>query len=77
MTAPPAAATDQEVWACRAGIDLIGLYRIDAPDFRPAAVRAACCRLVETAHAAAETTTAALHGDAFGGRLDPLARCPG
>jgi hypothetical protein len=77
VTGLPAAVTDKEVWACRAGVDLIGLYGIDAPDFRPGAVRTACCSVVEPAHAAADTTTAALLGDALGAHFDVFSRCPG
>jgi hypothetical protein len=77
VTGLPAAVTDEGVWACRAGVDLIGLYGIDAPDSRPRAVRAACCWSVETVHAAAEAATAALRGDALDPHFDPFSRCPG
>jgi hypothetical protein len=76
VTGLPAAVTDEEVWACRAGVDLTGLYGIDAPDSRPRAVRGACCSRVETVHEAAESATAALRGHALDRHFDLFSRCP-
>jgi hypothetical protein len=69
--------TGQGVWACRAGVELIGLYGIDAPRFRLHAVPAARWGNVETAHAAVENGTAAQRWGASGGYVDPLSSCRG
>ena len=69
---------DGELWACRAGVDLIGLYGIDAPRFRAHAVSAARWRNVETAHAAVVDGAAAQWlSSALRGAFDPLSGCQG
>jgi hypothetical protein len=73
----PEAMTGEDVWACRAGVDLIGLYGIDAPRFRPLAVPAARWGNVETAHAVLENAPGASLWGTSGGHVDSLSRCPG